>query len=49
MSKALMLIALLALGGCAAPPGAQYSAAPCAVHEASYECQVERYHNISVP
>jgi uncharacterized lipoprotein YmbA len=46
MSKAFAVILLLALGACSSAPRVQYSASPCAVHEASYACQVERYHNL---
>jgi hypothetical protein len=29
-------------------PRPQASASPCAANEASYACQVERYHNVNV-
>jgi hypothetical protein len=40
---------LLAIAGCAAaPPPPRAAPSPCAVNEASYDCQVERYHNVNV-
>jgi len=50
MFKSLCLVALLALSACAAmPPGPlDVSPSPCAISEASYECQVERYQNVNV-
>jgi hypothetical protein len=47
MIKSLTLIVLLALAGCSALPPPQLVASPCATSEASYECQVERYHNVN--
>jgi hypothetical protein len=44
-----MLIALLALAGCANLPPYAARVSPCAANEASYECQVERYVNVNVP
>jgi hypothetical protein len=47
MTRALHLAILLALAGCGTlrqPP----AASPCSLDEASYACQVERYHNVSV-
>jgi hypothetical protein len=51
MAKPFLALVLLALGGCAdLPPRPQYLAvSPCTLDEASYACQVERYHNVSVP
>jgi hypothetical protein len=50
MMRSCIAATLLVLAGCAAapvpPPAAPVSA--CAVHEASYDCQVERYHNVNV-
>ena len=43
-----MLMAFL-LAGCADMPVYQPAPSPCQVSEASYECQVERYHNVNVP
>jgi hypothetical protein len=50
MARTFITAALLALAGCAgiAPPP-QAAASPCSINEASYECQVERYFNVSVP
>lgn len=42
-------LAVSLLAGCATLPPPQVSQSPCAIHEASYECQVERYHNVNVP
>jgi hypothetical protein len=47
MSKCITMAWLLALAGCSGLPPAQYSASPCDAGEATYACQVERYHNIS--
>jgi hypothetical protein len=49
MARTFVIVLLLALAGCAgiAPP--QVAASPCSINEASYECQVERYFNVSVP
>lgn len=48
MIKAFSVIVLLGLAGCSGIPPLQYSASPCSAGEASYECQVERYHNVNV-
>lgn len=47
MTKAFSAIFLLALTGCAGLPQPAYTASPCTASEASYECQVERYRNVS--
>ena len=47
MTKALTLALLLALAGCSALPAARSSSSACDAGEASYACQVERYHNVS--
>lgn len=47
MVKALGIILILALAGCSGVPRRQLVASPCSAGEASYECQVERYHNIN--
>jgi hypothetical protein len=39
---------LLLSAGCAGLPPGPVTASPCSVSEASYECQVERYHNVNV-
>jgi hypothetical protein len=49
MPQAFIVVVLLALAGCSGLPPRQAVASPCAVSEASYECQVERYHNVNVP
>ena len=39
---------LLALAGCASlPPREPAPPSPCDIHEASWECQIQRYHDIS--
>ncbi|MDB5858191.1 MAG: hypothetical protein JWQ76_1880 [Ramlibacter sp.] len=50
MSKLPGIIILLALSACSGLPARQYEASPspCAISEASYECQVERYQNVNV-
>ena len=50
MSKALILASLLALGGCAAWPQAQapHEPHPCDAGEATYACQVQRYHDVAI-
>lgn len=47
MKKVFAAALLLALAGCSGLPPSQYSASPCDAGEATYACQVERYHNIS--
>lgn len=46
MIKALSAVLLLALAGCSGVPR-QYPTSPCTASEASYECQIERYHNVA--
>ena len=48
MVKAFTVVFVLALAGCAGLPPQQQAASPCAAHEASYECQVERYQKVNV-
>jgi hypothetical protein len=48
MVKSLSVVFLLALAGCSGLPRAQYVASPCSAGEATYACQVERYHNVNV-
>ena len=45
--KACALAVVLALGGCADLQPRQYSASPCDAGEASWECQVKRYHDVA--
>lgn len=47
MTKALTLAMLFALAGCSALPPARSTGSACDAGEASYACQVERYHNVS--
>lgn len=49
MTRAAILLLLLALAGCAGLPRPEQAASACAGGEASYACQVERYHNVNVP
>ena len=48
MTKLFSVVFLVVLAGCSGVPQRQYMASPCAIHEASYACQVERYHNVNV-
>jgi hypothetical protein len=48
MVKAFSVVFILALAGCSGLPSRQYTVSPCFAGEASYECQVERYHNVNV-
>jgi hypothetical protein len=50
MAKALCILILLTLSGCAGMASRNWQAepSPCALAEASYECQVERYRNVNV-
>jgi hypothetical protein len=45
MARTCLLLFLLALAGCAGLPPPRPSDSPCAVSEASYACQVKRYHD----
>ena len=49
MVKAFIVVFLLALAGCAGVPyrPRPYIESPCSASEASYECQIERYHNVA--
>ncbi|HYD75168.1 hypothetical protein [Ramlibacter sp.] len=42
------LVLLLMLAGCSALPPVQRQESPCDRSEASYECQIQRYHDVSV-
>lgn len=35
------------LAGCSGVRLRQYTASPCSASEASYACQIERYHNVA--
>ena len=48
MVKAFSVVLVLALAGCSGVPYRQYTASPCSMGEATYECQIERYHNVNV-
>ena len=47
MTRKFLLVLLLPLAACSNLPPPQAAPSPCAAGEASYACQVERYHNIS--
>ena len=47
MSRALAIALLFALAGCTNLPAARNTGSACDAGEASYACQVERYHNVS--
>ncbi|MBK6009214.1 hypothetical protein JJB11_24210 [Ramlibacter ginsenosidimutans] len=50
MFRSCLLVLLLALAGCpSSPPPHTRPASPCVPEEASYDCQVERYHNVNAP
>ena len=48
MAKPLILILLAVLSGCSTVVVQPNTASPCYANEASYDCQVERYHNVNV-
>ena len=48
MVKAIFVVLLLAQAGCSSVPHRQDNLSPCSMSEASYECQVERYHNVNI-
>ena len=48
MVKAIFVVLLLAQAGCSSVPYRQDNLSPCSMSEASYECQVERYHNVNI-
>jgi hypothetical protein len=47
MVRALSVVLLLGLAACSGIPESQYTVSPCSTGEASYACQVERYHNVN--
>lgn len=50
MAKTLAAVLLSLLAGCAAPPPPEaYAVSPCAAGEATYACQVKRYHDVASP
>ena len=48
MAKLLLVIALAALAGCAGLPPYMPHPSACDAGEATYACQVERYHDVAV-
>ena len=46
--RSILIALLLAQAGCTSLPTGANLASPCATGEASMECQVERYNNVSV-
>jgi hypothetical protein len=48
MAKVFGVAIALLLSGCAGYSRGPAAASPCAVSEASYECQVQRYHNVNI-
>ena len=42
-------VVVLALAGCSSVPYGHETASACSAGEATYACQVERYHNVNVP
>lgn len=48
MRTRILGILLLALAGCSGLPAGDRPASPCSVDEASYACQIQRYHDVSV-
>jgi hypothetical protein len=47
MVKAFIVVFLLALAGCSGVRPRPYIESPCSAGEATYACQIERYHNIA--
>lgn len=47
MSKLLAVVLASGLAACAGLPQGERAAPACAAGEATYACQVERYHNVS--
>jgi len=47
MAKPSLIAFILLLAGCSGVARAPDVSSPCYANEASYECQVERYHNVS--
>lgn len=44
-----VLLSLLALAGCTTVPAARHDESPCVTQgEASYACQVKRYHDVAM-
>lgn len=47
MTRILCVALLAAAAGCSGVPAAAPQPSPCAGGEASYDCQVHRYHNVA--
>lgn len=47
MARTLCLMVLVAVAGCSGLPAGQPGPSACAAGEATYDCQVERYHNVA--
>ncbi len=45
--KACAIACVLVLAGCADLAPRQYTGSPCDAGEASWECQVKRYHDVA--
>lgn len=48
MAKPFIFAFILLLAGCSGMPRAPDVSSPCYANESSYECQVERYHNVNI-
>ena len=48
MVRAFSVVLVLAMAGCSGVPYRTHAASPCLAGEATYECQIERYHNVNV-
>ncbi|MDF2466852.1 MAG: hypothetical protein K0Q43_5087 [Ramlibacter sp.] len=48
MAKPIIIALILMLAGCSGIPRAPNVSSPCYANESSYECQLERYHNVNV-
>ena len=48
MAKPFIVVLLLLVAGCSGIPRAPDVASPCYANESSYDCQLERYHNVNV-
>ena len=49
MIKSSLILVLVVLAGCTTVPRYEPIVSACFADEASYACQVERYHNVNVP
>jgi hypothetical protein len=48
MVKAFSVFFILAIAGCSGVPHTPPTASACFAGEATYQCQIERYHNVNV-